>query len=85
MSWLGRLRRQKAGPIPSRVDDLLGHPAVEIHVLARAVLSLQVQNAMLIDQHRAIVGRLDVLEGKANSTMGDSRERISELRELNRV
>ena len=59
----------------------MGHPAVEVHILARALLSVQVQNAMLITQHREIIGRLDVLEGKANSTMGDSPDRLAELRE----
>ena len=77
MFLLEKLRRRSAGPTPSRLDDLLGHPQVEVHILARAALSLQVQNAMLIEQHREIIGRLDELEGKPNSTVGQSRVRAS--------
>lgn len=84
MSLLERLRRRKAGPTPSTVDDLLGHQVLEVHLLARAVLSLQTRVDMLTDERRVLVGRLDELEGKPNSTMGDTRERIAQLREVAR-
>lgn len=75
MFLLGRLLRRKAGPTPSSVVDLRGHQEVEVHILARALLSLQGQVETLTQQHREIVGRLDEVEGKPNSTMGDSAAR----------
>jgi chaperonin cofactor prefoldin len=46
-----------------------------LSLLARHLDSTQTRLATLESQHRDIVGRLDTLEGKPNSTNGDPIER----------
>jgi len=93
MRWLGRLRRQKDGLIPSRpsrLGQIAPNEFVDLEALVmhhnlsvRAIESLQITVAELVGQDRDMIGRIDALEGNPNSTVGDPieihRERFESL------
>lgn len=83
MRWLARLRRRKAGATPWLINAgelarfqpgmvIDGESLAAQHNEAERVMrSLQARLASLEDEHRELVGAVDELRGRANSTSGD--------------
>lgn len=81
MRWLARLLRQKDGPTPSRPSGLRAFEPGELvdtdslvmahNEAVRHIEGLRVLVSSLVEERRFLISRIDHLEGKPSSTIGD--------------